>query len=96
LWRDLRFACPLTASYLAVIKNLEFSAEMKSPKGKSAPKPKGAHAVKKKKTQEKTPEWIAAAERAFRRVARKVRAENKRWGLPLLVWKDGKKAKIKP
>jgi len=31
-------------------------------------------------------EFIAGAERAFRRVARKLRAESKRTGIPLAVW----------
>jgi len=31
-------------------------------------------------------EFIAGAQRAFRRVARKLRAESKRTGIPLAVW----------
>jgi hypothetical protein len=31
-----------------------------------------------------------AALRALRRAARKVRAENRRLGLPLIIWKNGK------
>jgi hypothetical protein len=31
-------------------------------------------------------EFIRRAERAFRRVARKLRAESKRTGIPLAVW----------
>jgi hypothetical protein len=42
-----------------------------------------------------TPEFVARAERALRRVARKVRAENNRLGLPLLVWSNGKTAPTK-
>jgi len=37
-----------------------------------------------------TPAFVIRAERAFSRVARKVRAENNRLGLPLLVWSNGK------
>ena len=33
----------------------------------------------------KTPAFVARAERAFRRVARKVRAEHKKLGLPLVL-----------
>ena len=35
-----------------------------------------------------------AALRALRRAARKVHAENRRWGLPLIVWKNGKMVAI--
>ena len=38
----------------------------------------------------KAPAFVLRAERALRRAARKVRAENRRLGLPLIVWKDGK------
>jgi hypothetical protein len=31
-------------------------------------------------------EFIAGAERAFRRVARKLHAESKRTGIPLAIW----------
>ncbi|MBI2928994.1 MAG: hypothetical protein HYY24_25295 [Verrucomicrobia bacterium] len=34
--------------------------------------------------------------RALRRAVRAVRAENRRSGLPLLVWKNGKVIEIKP
>ena len=37
-----------------------------------------------------TPLFVARAERAMRRVARKVRVENRRLGLPLILWKNGK------
>lgn len=37
----------------------------------------------------------AAAMRAFQRVARQLRAENKRWGLPLLVIEPKKKRAAK-
>jgi hypothetical protein len=39
--------------------------------------------TKKKQPQ---PEFELRAERAFRRVARKLRAESKRTGIPLAVW----------
>lgn len=34
--------------------------------------------------------------RAHRRAARKLRAEHKRLGLPLIVWKDGKVVERQP
>ncbi len=34
--------------------------------------------------------------KSFRRAVRQVRAEHKRLGLPLVVWKDGRVQKIKP
>ncbi|MFA5193236.1 MAG: hypothetical protein WC740_21210 [Verrucomicrobiia bacterium] len=36
------------------------------------------------------PEFVARAERALHRVARNVRAEKRRLGLPLIVWEHGK------
>ncbi|WP_379711049.1 hypothetical protein [Haloferula chungangensis] len=36
------------------------------------------------------PEFAKGALRAHRRADKKLRAENKRLGLPLIVWKDGK------
>ena len=38
------------------------------------------------------PAFVARAERAFRRVARKVRAENRKLGLRPLVWPNGNPA----
>ncbi len=35
-------------------------------------------------------DFIAPARRALHRAARKVREENRRLGLPLIVWKNGK------
>ena len=46
--------------------------------------------AKKATAGEKTPEFVARAERAFARVARKVRAESRRSGLPLVVFPNGK------
>ena len=46
-----------------------------------------------KKNGRETPrkdDFIAPARRALRRAARKVREENRRLGLPLVVWKNGK------
>ncbi len=40
-------------------------------------------------------DFIGATTRAFRRVARQLRAENKRWGLPLLVIEPKKKRAAK-
>ena len=48
----------------------------------------GSHAKNGKRPV--TPAFVVRAERAFSRVARKVRAENSRLGLPLLVWSNGK------
>jgi len=36
--------------------------------------------------------FVARAQRAFGRVARKVRAENRKLGLPAVVWSNGKRA----
>src|SRR5436309_12283734 len=41
-----------------------------------------------------SPRDTQAALRALRRAARKVHAENRRWGLPLIVWKNGKMVAI--
>jgi hypothetical protein len=48
----------------------------------------------KKLRKKKVEPWIAAAERAFRRVARKLRAEHRRLGIPIIVWKNGKVTEI--
>lgn len=40
----------------------------------------------------KSPAFVARAERAFDRVARKVRAENEKLGLRAVVWPNGKRA----
>jgi hypothetical protein len=40
----------------------------------------------------KQPTFVSRAERAFARVARKVRAENRKLGLPAVVWSNGKRA----
>jgi len=53
----------------------------------------GSHAKNGKRPA--TPAFVVRAERAFSRVARKVRAENNRLGLPLLVWSNGKTAPAK-
>jgi hypothetical protein len=39
----------------------------------------------------KLPTFITRAERAFGRVARKLRAENQKLGLPAVVWPNGKR-----
>ena len=41
-----------------------------------------------------TPAFVVRGERALRRAARKVRAENRRLGLPLIVWKNGRTVAI--
>jgi len=38
----------------------------------------------------KAPAFVARAERAFRRVAQNVRAQNRALKLPIIVWQDGK------
>jgi len=47
-------------------------------------------AVKKSQAQD---DFIAPARRAMNRAARKARAENRRLGLPVITWKNGKTAK---
>jgi hypothetical protein len=51
--------------------------------------------VKRKRNRKrpKTPAFVACAERALRRAARGVRAENRALGLPLIVWRNGKLVK---
>ena len=41
----------------------------------------------------KTPDFAVRAERALRRAAKGVRAENRALGLPLIVWRNGKLVK---
>jgi hypothetical protein len=43
---------------------------------------------RKTKLAEKQPDFVVRAEWAMRRVARKLRAEHKRLGTPLVVFKD--------
>ncbi len=50
---------------------------------KAKPKTNGDKAV---------PQFVARAERAFERVARKLRAESRRSGLPAVVFPNGKSA----
>jgi hypothetical protein len=44
-----------------------------------------------RKTQQQD-DFIAPARRAMRRAARKVREENRRLGLPVITWQNGKAA----
>jgi hypothetical protein len=37
-----------------------------------------------------TPPFVARAERALHRAARKVQSQNRKLGLPLILWKNGK------
>jgi hypothetical protein len=46
----------------------------------------------KKKGAKKSPAFVSRAERAFARVARKLRSENRKLGLPAVVWNNGKRA----
>lgn len=48
----------------------------------------GSSSSRKKKPPE--PEWLKQARAAARRMGRMVRAEHRRWGLPLVIEKDGK------
>jgi len=41
----------------------------------------------------KTPAFVLRAERAFRRVAKNVRTQNRAFKLPLILWQDGKLVK---
>ncbi|HEY3760964.1 MAG TPA: hypothetical protein VGN23_04390 [Verrucomicrobiae bacterium] len=45
------------------------------------------------KKHAKTPAFVLRAERALRRVARNVRAENRALNLPIIGWENGKLAK---
>ena len=40
------------------------------------------------------PKWARAASQAHRRATRKKRAELRRLGLPMIIWKDGKVREI--
>lgn len=42
------------------------------------------------------PDWARSAMRAQHRAARKLRAEHRRLGLPIIVWKDGKVVREDP
>jgi hypothetical protein len=42
------------------------------------------------------PAFIARGEAAAKAMAKELRAEHKRWNLPLLSWKDGKVVATKP
>jgi hypothetical protein len=49
---------------------------------------------RKRTAAEKQPAFVARAQRAFGRVARKVRTENRRLGLAPVVWPNGRSRKI--
>jgi hypothetical protein len=49
----------------------------------------------KTKHAKKPPAFVARAQRAFNRVARKVRAENRKLGLSPVVWPNGKRVGAK-
>jgi hypothetical protein len=42
------------------------------------------------------PAFIARGQAAAKAMAKELRAEHKRWNLPLLSWKDGKVVATKP
>jgi len=48
-------------------------------------------ATRKTIQKKRRPAFVGRAERAFVRVARKVRAENRKLGLAPLVWPNGKR-----
>jgi hypothetical protein len=48
---------------------------------------KNGHTPKK---SDKVPAFVSRAERAFRRAAKNVRAQNRAMKLPLIVWENGK------
>lgn len=50
--------------------------------------------MNKNRKRAATPAFVTRAERALHRAARKVRAENRRLGLPLIVWKNGRTVSI--
>ena len=45
------------------------------------------------KKSKKTPAFVRRAERALRRAAKKVQAQNRAMNLPLIVWENGKVVK---
>jgi hypothetical protein len=49
---------------------------------------KNGHTSKSKSA--KAPDFVVRAERAMRRAAQNVRAQNRAFELPLIVWQDGK------
>jgi hypothetical protein len=51
---------------------------------------KNGHSIRK---QGKAPAFVLRAERAFRRVAKNVRTQNRAFKLPLILWQDGKLVK---
>jgi hypothetical protein len=56
-------------------------------------KPRATKVAKAAQKKAALPEFVIRAQRAFGRVARKLRAESRALGLPLVVWKDGKVTK---
>lgn len=52
--------------------------------------------MKNSRNRSRRDDFIAPARRALRRAARKVQAENRRLGLPLIAGKNGKTAAATP
>jgi hypothetical protein len=52
------------------------------------------NSVNQKANAVKQPAFVSRAERAFSRVARKLRAENRKLGLRPIVWANGKRAEL--
>jgi len=46
--------------------------------------------TKRKSKSAKTPAFVARAERAMRRAAQNVKAQNRAFKLPLILWENGK------
>jgi hypothetical protein len=53
-------------------------------------------APKTNRLAKEQPAFIARGQAAARAMAKELRAEHKRWNLPLLSWKDGKIIATKP
>jgi hypothetical protein len=51
---------------------------------------KSLKTAEKPRISQEQPEFIVRAQAAAKIMAKELRAEHKRWNLPLLSWKDGK------
>jgi hypothetical protein len=49
--------------------------------------------IRTTRKQSEIPAFVLRAERAFRRVAKNVRTQNRAFKLPLILWHDGKLVK---
>ena len=48
------------------------------------------------KASSKNEDFVSRSEAAAKIMAKELRAEHKRWNMPLLTWKDGKVVGVKP